>query len=107
MTAKKLKIKKGDTVVVTTGKDKGVKGEVLRVLSEEDRVLVAGVNVKTKHVKPSQAGPGGLQKIESPVHISNVSVADPKTGKPSRVGYKVLKDGKKTRVSKASGETLD
>ena len=104
---KKLKIKKGDTVVVRTGKDKGVKGEVLNILKEEDRVIVSGVNMKTKHVRPSQAGPGGIEKIESPIHISNVGIADPKSGKPSRVGYKDLKDGKKTRVSKSSGETLD
>lgn len=104
---KKFKIKKGDTVVVTTGKDKGVKGEVLRVLTEEDRVLVSGVNMKTKHVKPSQQGSGGIEKIEASIHISNVSIVDPKTEKPTRVGYKVLKDGKKTRFAKASGETLD
>ena len=107
MTIKKLKIKKGDKVVVTTGKDKGVSGEVLRILRDADKVLVSGVNVKTKHKKPSQLGPGGLEKVEAPIHISNVAIADPKTGKASRVGYKVLKDGKKTRVSKASGETLD
>ena len=107
MTAKKLKIKKGDTVVVTTGKDKGNTGEVLRVLREEDRVIVSGINVKTKHKKPSQMGPGGLEKVEASIHISNVAIADPKTGKASRVGYKTLKDGKKTRISKASGETLD
>ncbi len=107
MTAKKLKIKKGDTVVVTTGKDKGTSGEVLRVLRDENRVIISGVNVKTKHTKPTQMGPGGIDKVEASIHISNVAIADPKTGKPSRVGYKVLKDGKKTRVSKASGETLD
>ena len=107
MTAKKLKIKKGDTVVVTTGKDKGTSGEVLRVLRDENRVIISGVNVKTKHTKPPQMGPGGIDKVEASIHISNVAIADPKTGKPSRVGYKVLKDGKKTRVSKASGETLD
>lgn len=107
MSAKKLKIKKGDTVVVRTGKDKGAKGEVLRVFKDEDRVLVSGVNMKVKHVKPSQAGPGGIEKVESPIHISNVGIADPKSGKATRVGYKTLKDGKKTRFAKASGETLD
>ena len=107
MTAKKMKIHKGDTVIVTTGKDKGTTGEVLNVLKDSDSVIVSGVNVKTRHNKPSQMGPGGIEKKEAPIHISNVSIADPKTGKASRVGYKVLKDGKKTRVSKASGETLD
>ncbi|MGM0421927.1 MAG: 50S ribosomal protein L24 [Pseudomonadota bacterium] len=107
MTAKKLKIKKGDSVIVTTGKDKGVKGEVLRVLKDTDRVIVSGANMITKHNKPGQNSAGGIEKIEASIHISNVAIADPKNDKPSRVGYKVLKDGTKTRFSKASGETLD
>ncbi len=106
MTQVKLKIKKGDQVVVLTGKDKGKKGEVLRVIPEDSRVVVAGVNVAKKHVKPSQTGGGGIQKTELPVHISNVAIADPKTGKPTRVGLKALKDGKKVRVAKKSGETI-
>ncbi len=106
MTQPKLKIKKGDQVVVLTGKDKGKKGEVLRVIPEDSRVLVAGVNIATKHTKPSQTTPGGIQKVELPVHISNVAIADPKSGKPTRVGYKVLKDGKKVRVAKKSGEQI-
>lgn len=106
MTQPKLKIKKGDQVVVLTGKDKGKKGEVLRVIPEDLRVVVAGVNVVTKHTKPSQTTPGGIQKSELPVHISNVAIADPKSGKPSRVGVKVLKDGKKVRVAKKSGEQI-
>lgn len=106
MTQPKLKIKKGDQVVVITGKDKGKKGEVLRVIPEDSRVLVAGVNVATKHTKPSQTNPGGIQKVELPVHISNVAIADPKSGKPTRVGSKVLKDGKKVRVAKKSGEQI-
>ncbi len=104
--ATKLKIKKGDQVVVLTGKDKGKKGEVLKVLPQEMRVLVNGVNVAVKHNKPTQASAGGIEKKERPIHISNVALADPKTGKPSRVGYKLLKDGKKVRVAKKSGETL-
>lgn len=106
MTQPKLKIKKGDQVVVLTGKDKGKKGEVLRVIPEDSRVLVAGINIATKHTKPSQTTPGGIQKVELPVHISNVAIADPKSGKPTRVGYKVLKDGKKVRVAKKSGEQI-
>lgn len=106
MTQAKLKIKKGDQVIVLTGKDKGKKGEVLRVIPEDNRVVVAGVNVVTKHVKPSQTSAGGIQKTELSVHASNVAVADPKSGKPTRVGSKVLKDGKKVRVAKKSGEQI-
>ncbi|MCB9989869.1 MAG: 50S ribosomal protein L24 [Rhodospirillales bacterium] len=103
-----MKIKKGDTVVVITGKDKGVKGEVLKVLPQESRVIVQGVNVAKKHRKPSQLNPqGGIENIELPVHVSNVALADPKDDKPTRVGYKVLKDGKKVRVAKRSGETVE
>lgn len=106
MSRAKLKIKKGDEVVVLTGRDKGAKGEVLKVFPAESRVLVQGVNVVTKHAKPSQLSAGGLQKVEKSIHISNVALADPKSGKPTRVGYKVLKDGNKVRVAKASGETI-
>lgn len=107
MSRAKLKIKKGDDVIVLTGKDKGTKGEVLKVMPEQSRVLVKGVNVVTKHQKPSQMGAGGLVKKELPVHISNVALADPKTGKATRVGYKTLKDGKKVRVALKSGETVE
>ena len=104
----KLKIKKGDTVVVLTGRNKGAKGEVLEVMPEERRVVVQGVNVMTKHVKPSQQNPqGGLVKGERAIHVSNVALADPKTGAGSRVGYKILKDGKKVRVARKSGETVE
>ncbi len=106
MTQVSLKIKKGDQVVVLTGKDKGAKGEVLKVLSEKSKVLVAGINTVTKHEKPTQTSPGGKQKKELPIHISNVAIADPKTGEASRVGYKTLKDGKKVRVARKSGETI-
>lgn len=107
MTQPKLKIKKGDQVVVITGKDKGAKGEVLRVLPEEQRVVVAGVNTVTKHKKPSPFSAGGLEKTEASIHISNVALADPKTGKATRVGYKVSKDGKKVRVARKSGEAVE
>ncbi|MGQ0526980.1 MAG: 50S ribosomal protein L24 [Alphaproteobacteria bacterium] len=106
MTNQKFKIKKGDQVVVLTGKDKGKKGEVMKVITQTARVLVKGVNMVTKHEKPSQRSPGGIQKKELPIHISNVAMADPKSGKASRVGYKTLKDGKKTRFARQSGETI-
>lgn len=108
MSVAKMKIKKGDTVVVLTGKDKGAKGEVLKVMPTERRVIVQGVNVAKKHRKPSQLNPqGGIENVELPVHVSNVALADPKDDKPTRVGYKVLKDGKKVRVAKRSGETVE
>lgn len=107
MTNAKMKIKKGDEVVVITGKYKGVKGEVLSVNREDRRVLVQGVNIATKHRKPSQAGAGGIDKVERPIHISNVALADPKSGEATRVGYKTLKDGKKVRFAKKSGETVE
>ncbi|MCB1531923.1 MAG: 50S ribosomal protein L24 [Alphaproteobacteria bacterium] len=106
MAQAKLKIKKGDQVVVLTGKDKGSKGEVLKVLTAERRVLVQGVNMVTKHNKPTQFSAGGIEKKELPIHVSNVALVDPKSGNATRVGYKVLKDGKKVRVAKKSGETI-
>ncbi|MBI1256722.1 MAG: 50S ribosomal protein L24 [Chloroflexi bacterium] len=103
-----MKIKKGDEVIVLTGKDKGVKGEVLRTLPEERRIVVQGVNVVKKHRKPTQLNPqGGIETMELPVHVSNVALVDPKEGKATRVGYKTLKDGKKVRVAKRSGETVE
>ena len=107
MTAAKMKIKKGDTVVVTTGKDKGKKGEVLKTLPAKSRVVVKGVNVVKKHQKPTQFAAGGIQEKELSIHVSNVSLADPKEDKPTRVGYKTLENGKKVRVAKRSGETID
>lgn len=107
MTSAKMKIKKGDQVVVLTGKDKGAKGEVLKVFLAEQRVLVKGVNLVKKHQKPTMTSAGGIENVERPVHVSNVALADPKTGKPTRVGVSVLKDGKKVRVSKRSGETIE
>lgn len=106
MTKPKFKIKKGDQVVVLTGRDRGVKGEVLKVLTEDSRVVVKGVNVVTKHRKPSQIAAGGIEKTELSIHVSNVALADPKTGEATRVSYKVLADGKKVRVAKKSGETI-
>lgn len=107
MAKAKLKIKKGDQVVVLTGKDRGAKGEVLQTFPMASRVLVQGVNMVTRHNKPSQISAGGIEKIEKSVHVSNVALVDPKEDKPTRVGYKVLKDGKKVRVAKKSGETVE
>ncbi len=107
MTATKLKVKKGDKVVVLTGKDKGAKGEILKVFPSESRVLVQGVNLVKKHQKPSATGNGGIESIERPIHVSNVALMDPKTEKPTRVGFKTLKDGKKVRVARRSGETIE
>ena len=107
MTQAKLKIKKGDKVVVLTGKDKGAKGEVLKVFPAESRVLVQGVNLVKKHQAPSMGNTGGIQNVERPIHVSNVALMDPKSDKPTRVGAKVLKDGTKVRVAKRSGETIE
>lgn len=106
MTKAKMKIKKGDQVVVLSGRDRGSKGEVINVLPTQNRVVVRGVNLVTKHQKPTQVSPGGIIKKELSIHASNVALADPKTGAATRVGYKVLKDGKKVRIAKKSGETL-
>lgn len=106
MTQPKLKLKKGDQVVVITGKDKGKTGEISLVIPADNKVVVSGVNMMTKHKKPTQFSQGGLEKIEAPIHVSNVALADPKTGKATRVGFKDLKDGKKVRVAKKSGETI-
>jgi large subunit ribosomal protein L24 len=106
MTAVKLKLKKGDKIVVITGKDKGKTGEITKVLPSENRVFVSGINLATKHKKPSPTSAGGVQKEEASLHVSNVALADPKSGKPTRVGYKVLNDGKKVRIAKKSGETI-
>ena len=100
------KIKKGDTVVVITGRDKGKTGEVLKIVTEGNRAVVAGVNMIKKHEKPSAAGNGGVVSKEASIHLSNIALADPKDGKATRVGFKVSKDGKKERVAKRSGETL-
>lgn len=102
------KIKKGDYVIVTTGADKGAKGEVLRVIPAEGRVVVKGVRLVKRHVKPSQVDPdGGIKSFEAPIHVSNVAHIDPKDNVATRVGFKTLKDGKKVRVSKKSGEVID
>jgi large subunit ribosomal protein L24 len=104
----KLHVKKDDTVFVITGKDKGKKGRVIAAYPRENRVLVEGVNMVKKHAKPSQTNPqGGILNQEAPIHVSNVMLVDPKSGKPTRVGYKVLDNGTKVRVAKKSGEVID
>jgi len=105
--ARKFKIKKGDKVVVTTGRDKGKQGEVLRVLREDERVLVQGVNMVKRHTSPTQASPGGIIEKEASLHISNVAHVDPKSSSPTRVGFKLDKDGNKVRIAKRSGEAID
>ncbi len=102
-----LKIKTKDKVVVISGRDKGKTGEVLKVLAKDCRVVVRGVNLVTKHERQTAQSQGGIKEIEAPLHISNVAHADPKTGKPTRVGYKFLTDGRKVRVAKRSGEVID
>ena len=102
------KIKKGDYVIVIAGKDKDQKGEVLKVFPKESRVVVKGVKMVKRHVRPSQADPeGGIKQFEAPIHVSNVAHMDPKDNKPTRVGFKTLKDGQKVRVTKKSGEVID
>jgi len=103
----KLKIKKGDHVVVITGKDKGKKGEVLKMLREENRAIVKGVAMIRRHQKQTATQDGGIISKEAAIHISNLALEDPKDGKPTRVGYKFLKDGRKVRFAKRSGEVID
>jgi large subunit ribosomal protein L24 len=101
------KIRKGDKVVVLAGKDKGRTGEVLSVMPKEDKALVRGVNMIVRHQRQTQSQEGGLIRKEAPIHLSNIAVADPKDGKPTRVGFQVQKDGTKVRVAKRSGEVIN
>jgi large subunit ribosomal protein L24 len=105
--ANKLKIRKGDRVKVITGRSKGKVGDVLRVLPEEQRVVVSGVNVIKRHTKPSRTEQGGIIEREAAIHVSNVALLDPKSDKPTKVGFKFLEDGRKVRIARASGETID
>ncbi|MEK9856298.1 MAG: 50S ribosomal protein L24 [Rhodobiaceae bacterium] len=104
--AEKFKIKKGDQVVVTTGRDKGRRGEVMAVRRTENRVLVQGCNIVKRHTRATQDNPGGIINKEAPLHISNVSLIDPDSGQATRVGYE-FKDGKKIRIARRSGKALD
>ena len=101
------KIKKGDKVVVTTGRDKGRTGEVVRVMPKEERALVRGVNMVKRHQRQTAQQEGGIVSKEASLHLSNLAIIDPKTGKPTRVGFKFLDDGRKVRFAKRSGDLID
>jgi len=101
------KIKKGDKVVVLAGRDKGRNGEVVQVMPTEGRALVRGVNMVKRHTRQSGTQEGGIISKEGPIQLSNIAIADPKDGKPTRVGFKVLDDGRKVRVAKRSGDLID
>lgn len=105
--AEKFAVKKGDKVVVLTGKDKGKSGEVLSVVREDRRAVVSGVNMVKRHTKQSQTEAGGIVEKEASIHLSNIALQDPKDGKATRVGYKTLEDGRKVRFAKRSGEVID
>ena len=101
------KIKKGDKVIVLTGRDKGRSGEVIEVRPSESRALVRGVNMVKRHQKQTPQREGGIISKEAPIHLSNIALADPKSGKPTRVGFKIMNDGRKVRVAKRSGVEID
>ncbi len=101
------KIRKGDRVIVTTGRDKGKKGEVLKVMTEEGRVVVSGVNMIKRHTKQTAREQGGIVSKEAALHVSNVAHIDPKSGEATRIGFKNLTDGRKVRFAKKSGEVID
>lgn len=101
------KIKKGDKVVVLTGRDSGRVGEVIRVMPKDETALVRGVRLVKRHQRQTQSQEGGIISKEAPIHLSNVALADPKDGKPTRVGFKTLEDGRKVRFAKRSGEVID
>jgi large subunit ribosomal protein L24 len=103
----KLKIKKGDKVVVLAGKDKGKTGEVIKVMPTEMRALVSGINMMKRHTKPAMGNAGGIVEKEAGIHVSNLAHIDPKDQKPTRVGYRTLDDGRKVRVARRSGEVID
>ena len=101
------RIRKGDKVVVLTGRDKGRSGEVIQVMRDEDRALVRGIHMAKRHQRQTAAQEGGIISKETPIHLSNLAIADPKDGKPTRIGFKILPDGKKVRVAKRSGAEID
>ena len=101
------RIRKGDQVAVLAGRDKGKRGEVLKVMPKDDRVIVQGVNMVKRHTKPTQFDQGGIVEKEASIHVSNISHIDPVSDKPTSVGFKTLDDGRKVRVAKSSGETID
>lgn len=103
----KMKIKKGDRVIVLTGRSKGAVGDVLKVMPKENRAIVQGVNIAKRHTKPAAGSTGGIVEKEASIHASNLAHVDPGTGKATRVGFKVLNDGRKVRFAKRSGEIID
>ena len=103
----RLKIKRGDHVVVLTGKDKGKHGEVLKMMPEENRAIVKGIAMIRRHQRQTATQDGGIISKEAAIHVSNLAIEDPKDGKPTRVGFKFLKDGRKVRFAKRSGEVID
>ena len=103
----KLKIKKDDNVVIISGRDKGKQGKVLRVFPTEARAIVQGVHIARRHTKPRMGDPGGIVEKEATIHISNLAHIDPQTNKPTRIGYRLLNDGRKVRVARRSGEVID
>lgn len=105
--AAKYKIRKGDRVIVTAGRDKGKTGDVLKINTKNDRVLVQGVNMIKRHQRPTQTAQGGIVEMEAAIHISNLAHVDPKDQKPTRVGFKVLEGERKVRFAKRSGEVID
>ena len=102
-----MKIKQGDTVIVITGSDKGQTGEVLKTFAKDSKVIVKGINIKTKFKKKSAQGPGSMTKIETKINVSNVALLDPKSKKATKIGYTVTKDGKKVRVAKKSKDVIE
>lgn len=105
--AEKFRVRKGDTVAVTSGREKGKTGEILRVDRGRRRVVVQGVNMVKRHTRPSPTTPGGILEKEAPLDVSNVALLDPEDGKPTRVGFRLLEDGRKVRYAKRSGEVID
>ncbi len=103
----KLKIRRGDQVMVIAGRDKGKTGEVLKVMPKENRAIVQGVNLVRKHQKQTQTEEGGIKTREAPIHISNLAIEDPKDGAPTKIGFKILEDGRKVRFARRSGEVID
>jgi large subunit ribosomal protein L24 len=103
----KLKLKKGDKVIVVAGKNKGNTGEIIKVYPNKSRVMVRGINIVKRHTKPTQNNAGGIVEKEGTIHISNIAYLDEKENKPSRLGFKILEDGRKVRMSKKSGEVID
>ncbi len=102
------RIRKGDQVLVISGAQKGRRGEVLRVVPKDERAVVQGVNMISKHTKPKGVGqPGGIVQVEAPIHLSNLKLVDPKTGTPTKVGFRLLEDGRKVRVAKANGNLVE